>query len=134
MKSQRQSGILLHVSSLPSQFGIGDMGPGAYHFVEFLKQARQKIWQILPLNPTTVGDSPYFSPSAFAGNFLLISPEKMVEDGWLESSDLEISLNFSDTKVDYAEVGEFKRGLLKTAFERVTRLNVKYEKFCEENS
>ena len=124
----------MHVSSLPSQFGIGDMGPGAYHFVEFLKQARQKIWQILPLNPTTVGDSPYFSPSAFAGNFLLISPEKMVEDGWLESSDLEISLNFSDTKVDYAEVGEFKRGLLKTAFERVTRLNVKYEKFCEENS
>lgn len=134
MKNQRQSGILLHVTCLPSPFGIGDMGPGAYRFVEFLKQAGQKIWQILPLNPTTVGDSPYFSPSAFAGNPLLISPEKMVEDGWLQSSDIEFNSSLLDEKVEYSEVIKLKNKYLEIAFENATEVNKKIENFCDENS
>ncbi len=134
MKNQRQSGILLHITCLPSRFGIGDMGPGAYRFVEFLKQAGQKVWQVLPLNPTTVGDSPYFSPSAFAGNLLLISPEKMVEDGWLRSSDIELVPALSDEKVEYAEVRKLKYKYLKLAFERATDLDESFETFCNENN
>jgi len=134
MNNPRQSGILLHVTCLPSPFGIGDMGPGAYQFVEFLRQAGQKVWQILPLNPTTVGDSPYFSPSAFAGNLLLISPEKMVEDGWLQPSDIELDSSMLDDKVEYSEVRKLKNGYLKIAFERVTELSEDYERFCSENN
>ncbi len=109
------------------------MGPGARHFAEFLKQAGQTVWQILPLNPITVGNSPYSCPSAFAGNFLLISPEKMVEEGWLESSDLELSETFSDTRVDYNRVGEIKLRYLKKAYEHVTFSNENYQKFCQAN-
>ncbi|MBC8284126.1 MAG: 4-alpha-glucanotransferase [Nitrospinae bacterium] len=134
MKYPRQSGILLHVTCLPSKFGVGDMGPEAYRFVDFLNQAGQKVWQVLPLNPTTVGDSPYFSPSAFAGNFLLVSPEKMVEEGWLQASDIELDHSFSDEKVAFGEVGKLKRRYLKTAFERASNLNDNYENFCNENS
>jgi 4-alpha-glucanotransferase len=134
MNNQRRSGILLHITSLPSRFGIGDLGPGAHRFADFLKQAEQKVWQILPLNPITVGNSPYFSPSAFAGNILLISPEKMVEDGWLQPLDIELPHAFSNEKVDYEEVRKLKHYLLKKAFARVALQNVGYEKFCEENS
>ncbi len=134
MKNQRRSGILLHITSLPSRFGIGDMGPEAHRFADFLKQAEQKVWQVLPLNPITVGDSPYFSPSAFAGNFLLISPEKMVEDGWLHPLDTELPHAFSDEKVAYNEVRTLKLSYLKKAFARVTSLNANYENFCSENS
>ncbi|MEK9628169.1 MAG: 4-alpha-glucanotransferase [Nitrospinota bacterium] len=134
MENKRKSGILLHITSLPSRFGIGDLGPGAYRFVEFLQQADQKIWQFLPLNPTTVGDSPYFSPSAFAGNYLLISPEKMVEDGWLNASDIDNVPAFSDGKVEYEKVGKWKQRCLNIAFERAADLNGNYEKFCFENN
>ncbi|MBN4079804.1 4-alpha-glucanotransferase [bacterium AH-315-C08] len=134
MKNQRRSGILLHITSLPSRFGIGDIGPEAYRFADFLKQAEQKVWQVLPLNPITVGDSPYFSPSAFAGNFLLISPEKMVEDGWLQPLDIELLHTFPEEKVDYGEVRKLKLCYLKKAFAYVTSLNADYENFCDENS
>jgi len=134
MKNQRRSGILLHITSLPSRFGIGDIGPESHRFADFLKQAEQKVWQVLPLNPTTVGDSPYFSPSAFAGNFLLISPEKMVEDGWLQPLDIELPHTFPDEKVDYSEVRKLKLCYLKKAFAHVTPLNAEYENFCDENS
>ena len=88
MKFPRSSGILLHPTSLPSPFGIGDLGPEAYRFVDFLHEAGHRIWQVLPLGPTGYGDSPYQSFSAFAGNPLLISPEKLVEHGYLNAADL----------------------------------------------
>jgi 4-alpha-glucanotransferase len=77
----RSSGILLHPTSLPGPFGIGDLGPEAYKFIDFLAAAGQSLWQVLPLGPTGYGDSPYASYSAFAGNTLLVSPESLVEDG-----------------------------------------------------
>src|SRR5439155_18856981 len=80
---ERLSGVLLHVTSLPSYGGVGDFGPAAYSFVDFLASARQRLWQVLPLSPTGYGSSPYSALSAFAGNPLLISLERLVSDGWL---------------------------------------------------
>lgn len=134
MKNKRRSGILLHITSLPSRFGIGDLGPEAHRFADFLRQAKQRVWQVLPLNPITVGDSPYFSPSAFAGNFLLISPEKMVEDGWLQPGQIELPHSFSDEKVDFGEVRKLKLGFLRKAFAQASLLNTEYKKFCDGNS
>jgi len=79
----RFSGVLLHVTSLPSYGGVGDFGPAAYAFVDFLAAAKQRLWQVLPLSPTGYGSSPYSALSAFAGNPLLISLERLVSDGWL---------------------------------------------------
>src|SRR3954468_18530821 len=87
MRLPRASGILLHPTSLPGRFGIGDMGPEAHAFVDFLVEAGQRWWQILPLGPTGYGNSPYQSYSSYAGNPLLISPERLVDDGWLMPSD-----------------------------------------------
>ena len=88
---KRGSGILLHVTSLPSSYGIGDLGPEAYAFIDFLAKNKQRFWQILPLNPTdqVYGNSPYSSVSAFAGNLLFISPELLVRDGFLCEKDLQ---------------------------------------------
>jgi len=88
---ERRSGILLHITSLPSAYGIGDLGPGAYAFADFLQRSRQSCWQGLPLNPTDpfYGNSPYSSVSAFAGNTLLISPDRLLEEGLLSREDLE---------------------------------------------
>src|ERR1700761_3897942 len=80
---ERLSGVLLHVTSLPSYGGIGDFGPAAYAFVDFLAAAKQRMWQVLPLSPTGYGSSPYSALSAFAGNPLLISLEQLVSAGWL---------------------------------------------------
>ena len=85
--NKRYSGILLHPTSLPSPYGIGDMGQGAYDFVDFLEKAGQTLWQVLPLGPTGYGDSPYQSYSVFAGQTLLISPEKLEEQGLIEKED-----------------------------------------------
>lgn len=114
----RRSGILLHPTSLPGRFGIGDLGPDAYAFVDALAEMRQSLWQVLPLTPTSIGDSPYFSPSAFAGNPLLLSPERLVEDGWLEASDLADLPTFSEDSIDYGAVGAFKRALLDRVAQR----------------
>ncbi|HPY60965.1 MAG TPA: 4-alpha-glucanotransferase, partial [Methanospirillum sp.] len=91
----RGSGILLHITSLPGDYGIGDLGPGAHRFVDFLKASGQRYWQILPVHPTDTryDNSPYHALSAFAGNTLLISPEQLVTDGYLDSSDLNPELN-----------------------------------------
>ena len=83
MKFPRSSGVLLHPTSLPGPYGSGDLGPEAFAFVRFLADAGQKIWQVLPLNPTGYGNSPYQGLSAFAGNPLLISLERLAEQGWL---------------------------------------------------
>lgn len=127
----RSSGILLHPTSLPSHFGIGDLGPEAYKFVDFLVEAGQKLWQVLPLGPTGYGDSPYASYSAFAGNTLLISPERLMDDGLLDRSDLEES---PVGPIDYGYAHQLKARLLALAYERFnntakTNLRSEFESF-----
>ena len=114
----RRSGILLHPTSLPGRFGIGELGPEAHRFADFLADAGQGLWQVLPLGPTGYGDSPYQCFSAFAGNPLLISLEALVEEGWLEAADLEEVPAFPQDTVDYDAVGAFKLPLLDRAFRR----------------
>ena len=87
MRFPRASGILLHITSLPGQFGVGDLGANATEFLDFLESSGQQVWQVLPLGPPALGDSPYSCYSAFAGNRLLISPSQMVADGWLRAED-----------------------------------------------
>ena len=120
---RRGSGILLHITSLPSPYGIGDMGPAAYQFADFLADARQHFWQILPLNPTdpAYGNSPYHSISAFANNVLLISPELMVQDGFLTEEDLKPIPDFPGRRVKYLEVIAYKERLFSSAFKRFKR-------------
>src|ERR1700690_4317665 len=108
------TGILLHPTSLPSRGGIGDFGPAAYEFVEFLGSAKQGLWQVLPLGPPASGNSPYSSTSAFAGNPLLISLERLADRGWLEKSELA-SLSQPGEMVDYETVQRVKPALLVTA-------------------
>jgi 4-alpha-glucanotransferase len=112
----RSAGILLHPTSLPGPFGIGDLGPAAYHWVDALARARQKWWQILPLGPTGYGDSPYQAFSAFAGNPYLLSPEFLVRDGLLSDSDLA-GVQFPPGHIDYGPVIEFKIRLGRRAWE-----------------
>ena len=114
---RRVSGILLHPTSLPGPFGIGDLGPAADRFVDFLRGAGQRLWQVLPLGPTGYGDSPYQCFSAFAGNPLLVSPQRLVEEGLLARGDLASLSGGASSQVDYAEVGRFKRPLLARARE-----------------
>src|SRR5690242_16035298 len=111
MKLKRSSGILLHPTSLPGRFGIGDLGSEAYRFVDWLAAAGQAYWQIMPLGPTGYGDSPYSAFSAFAGNTNLVSPEKLVESGLLSPSDIEDAPASSAERVEYGKVIEYKRGL-----------------------
>ena len=91
MSFPRAAGILLHPTSLPSRGGIGDFGPAAYQFVDFLASARQGLWQVLPLGPLGYGNSPYSSTSAFAGNPLLISLERLADHGWIDGAQLDAS-------------------------------------------
>jgi 4-alpha-glucanotransferase len=112
----RLSGVLLHPTSLPGSCGIGDLGPAAYRFIDFLEAAGQSLWQILPLGPTGFGDSPYQCFSAFAGNPLLISPEQLVADGLLAKKDLPDPSQFAAKRVDFGAVIACKNGLLEKAF------------------
>ncbi len=121
MKLRRSSGILLHPTSLPGRFGVGDLGGEAYRFVDWLASAGQTYWQIMPLGPTGYGDSPYSSFSAFAGNTNLVSPEKLVESGLLAPSDIAEAPDLPAERVDYGKVIEYKRGLLEKAFRNFTR-------------
>jgi len=120
MMESKKSGILLHISSLPSKFGIGDLGAGAYKFVDFLADSKQSFWQILPLTPTDpiCGNSPYSCHSTFAYNTLLISPELLVEDGFITKEDLQDIPDFSVDKVEYSKVIFFKNQLFDKAFQR----------------
>ncbi len=116
MRFERSAGILLHPTSLPGKFGIGDLGNEAYNFVNFLESAGQKLWQVFPLGPTGYGDSPYQCFSAFAGNPLLVSPEKLKEDGLLTDEDLKNIPHFDPTNIDFGEVINFKNEILHKAF------------------
>ena len=134
---KRGSGILLHITSLPSPYGIGDMGPGAYTFADFLSHTKQRFWQILPLNPTdpVYGNSPYHSISAFANSLLLISPERMVEDGLLSRGDLEPTPVFPQRRVDFCQVISYKEKLFNRAYERFKeKENSDYEQFSSDNA
>src|SRR5947209_6365442 len=111
---ERMSGVLLHVTSLPSYGGVGDFGPAAYGFVDFLAAAKQRLWQVLPLNPTGYGSSPYSALSAFAGNPLLISLERLVEAGWL-TSDRIAGLPGHEGPADYGAAFDSKLPLIEEA-------------------
>jgi 4-alpha-glucanotransferase len=136
--SLRRSGVLLHVTSLPSPFGIGDLGPGGYRFADFLAASGQRLWQMLPLSPTDPieGNSPYSSPSAFAGNPLVLSPERLFEDGFLAKDDLASTPAFDPKRVDYPAVIDYKRRLLDVAFKRFASTGDRHEfkGFLQRNS
>lgn len=132
----RASGILLHPTALPGRFGIGDFGDEAYRFVDFLRDTGQTYWQILPLVATGYGDSPYSSISAFGGNQLLISPEKLVEDGLLPVEVCENAPEFPSGRTDYGGVYGWKNWLLDEAFGALTdsELGEEFQAFKHENS
>jgi 4-alpha-glucanotransferase len=111
----RASGLLVHVTSLPSPYGVGDVGPSAVAWIDRLAQAGQKWWQMLPLGPTGYGNSPYQSLSSFAGNSLLVSPDWLIEDELLQSSDIQAP-SFPPNKIEYNTVIPFKHGLLGRAW------------------
>ena len=134
----RASGVLLHVTSLPSPYGIGDVGPTALAWVDRLHEAGQTWWQALPLGPTGYGNSPYQSLSSFAGNALLISPDLLIEDGLLRESDCG-GQSFPATSIEYEVVIPFKHRLLQTAWTNFRAgacadLVTPYEQFCTEQA
>jgi 4-alpha-glucanotransferase len=139
VKVPRCSGLLLHVTSLPGRFGIGDLGPCAYEFADFLFAAKQKLWQVLPLNPTGYGDSPYQCFSAFAGNPMLLSLERLRDQDLLQPSDLAQAPVFPEDVVDYGPVIEFKWPALRRAAQVFfadgsTADRAAYDRFCESAS
>jgi 4-alpha-glucanotransferase len=150
MSFARAAGILLHPTSLPSRGGIGDFGPAAYQFVDFLASARQGVWQVLPLGPLGYGNSPYSSTSAFAGSPLLISLERLVEHGWIDQKTLDrktpdsekidfTKLDGDSAPVEYGRVFaqkmpllfEAARSFLRTASSEALR---RFDQFCTENA
>jgi len=133
----RKSGILVHPTSFPSPYGIGDMGQGAYDFIDFLEASGQHLWQVLPLGPTGFGDSPYQGPSAFAGQPLIISPDLLKEKGLLTDEDLSDIPAWDPRCVDYGPAIQYKFSLLKKAFGTFRHTPDKtmledFEAFCEE--
>jgi 4-alpha-glucanotransferase len=118
VNSRRTSGLLLPISALHSRYGIGDLGPAAFQFADFLARTHQRLWQVLPVGPIGPGASPYSSPSTFAGNPLFISPEPLVEDGLLTRDDLGPLTELPDDHVDYAQLVPRKHEVLTTAFRR----------------
>jgi 4-alpha-glucanotransferase len=136
--SSRGSGILMHITSLPSSHGIGDLGPWAYRFADFLAAAGQRHWQVLPLSPTITiqGNSPYSSVSAFACNPLLVSPEMLISDGLLSEADLEAAGGLAAERVDYDTVIPYKHRLLDRAYEHFSRTHDRseFDGFCSQNS
>jgi 4-alpha-glucanotransferase len=128
----------MHLTSLPSSYGVGDLGPAAYEFADFLSSSNQRYWQILPLNPTDpiTDHSPYNSFSAFGLNPLLISPRSMAEEGWLDRKDAESSFDFPAAGIDFDRVVRLKRTIFNLAFKRFreTRNRAVFDEFCKENS
>ncbi len=134
MFDSRESGILVHPTSFPGEYGIGDFGGGAYEFIDFLKKSNQRLWQILPLTPTSSGNSPYSSFSSFAGNYILISPDILIKKNLLTKYDT-LHEEFNDRKVNYDKVISFKNSIYRIAFENFKKTNKpNYTEFCESNS
>lgn len=138
MDFPRSSGVVLHPTSLPGRFGVGDLGAEAYRFVDFLAAAGQKVWQVLPLGPTGYGDSPYQCFSAFAGNPLLVSLECLAERGYLPADDLRDAPAFPDAQVDFGSVLPYRRRMLQRAFDGFVQKagdaeHRAFEEFCEAN-
>lgn len=139
MSKRRRSGILLHLSALPSPYGIGDMGSSAYKFADFLQQTKQSLWQVLPLNPINqaCGNSPYSGISAFAGNIFFISPQLLFEQGFLSQKDIKPRPNFRNDFCDYSRVITYKNKIFIKAYERFKSKKIekcKYDSFCSRNS
>ncbi|MEA1929085.1 MAG: 4-alpha-glucanotransferase, partial [Candidatus Auribacterota bacterium] len=139
MEFPRRSGVLLHITSLPSPYGIGDLGEGAYRFIDFLKASGQRLWQVLPLDPTGYENSPYASPSAFAGNSLLISPGELIEEGLISRKDLSFTRELPSGRVDYCRVIQLKRKILdltrkKFLLDGGEKERREFGAFCDENS
>jgi 4-alpha-glucanotransferase len=137
MNQGRMSGVLLHVTSLPSYGGVGDFGPAAYEFVDFLAAAKQRLWQVLPLSPTGYGSSPYSALSAFAGNPDLISLERLVEDGWIARERIE-GLAGRDGPANFGSVAAQKIPLIEEAAANFLDLagdemRARFQRFCQEN-
>lgn len=134
---ERISGVLLHVTSLPSYGGVGDFGPAARVFVDFLAAAKQRLWQVLPLSPTGYGSSPYSALSAFAGNPVLVSLELLVEQGWIEPERIR-GMQGGEGPADFAMVWERKLPLVEEAARNfldraTTEQRAKFQKFCADN-
>jgi len=139
VKFPRESGVLLHPTSLPGPHGIGDLGENAFRFVDWLERAGQRLWQVMPLNPTEFGDSPYSSPSAFAGNPVLISLSWLAGEGLLTPEDLATVPDFPDHKVDFQAVVPFKTRMLHLAFDRfrngaAVAQDSEFERFCADQA
>ncbi|NUQ80987.1 MAG: 4-alpha-glucanotransferase [Bacteroidetes bacterium] len=142
MKFDRSAGILLHPTSLPGRYGIGDLGDQAYRFIDFLKASDIGLWQVLPLGPTGYGDSPYQCFSAFAGNPLMVSPDKLVTQGLLTAEDVRQVPAFNPLQIDFGWVIGYKTDLLRKAYQTFSTTEVlkdknyrkEYTKFCKANA
>jgi len=138
MKFDRSGGILLHPTSLPGPYGIGDLGPQAYRFVDWLASTGCRLWQVLPLGPTGYGDSPYQCFSAFAGNPYLISFDGLIEDGLLTQDDFADMPKFNVSRVDFGLLIPWKLDLLLKAFSRLSSvsddLRKEFDAFCSDNA
>jgi len=126
---KRSSGILLHITSLPSPYGVGNMGKAAREFIDFLHEANQRYWQILPISPTGYGDSPYQSASTFAGNPYLLDPDQLIREGLLTQEELDGSWGTNQEETDYGLMYEKRLPLLRTAFRRAQEGEA-FEAFC----
>lgn len=139
MTFRRASGVLLHPTSLPGRFGIGDLGAEAYRFADFLGASGQSLWQVLPLGPTGYGDSPYACYSAFAGNTLLISPTQLLEEKLISESDLAALNSLPEGRVDFGAAYHLKEEILAKAFAQYqrttdTEFRSEFETFVEQNA
>ena len=132
---QRGSGILMSVTSLPSPYGIGTLGRAAYEFVDFLRKAQQRYWQVLPIGPTSYGDSPYQAFSAFAGNPYFIDLDILAEEGLLQYDEINChDWGYDASRVDYAKIFESRFTVLRKAFDRRNHKSLpEFKKFCEDN-
>ena len=118
MRFPRAGGVLLHPTSLPGPHGAGDLGPAAYHFVDWLVAAGQRLWQMLPLGNIGAGHSPYMSPSAFAGNVLLIDLAELQAHAWLAADELDAPPAFAAPRIDFAALIPWRRRRLERAAQR----------------
>jgi len=137
MNQDRMSGVLLHVTSLPSYGGVGDFGPAAYEFVDFLTTAKQRLWQVLPLSPAGYGSSPYSALSAFAGNPAMISLERLVADGWIAAARIE-GLPGHEGAADFGAAATKKIPLIEEAAANFLdgasdEVRARFQKFCQDN-